>query len=210
MKISLKPLWAALVLLVCCQALCQESEPFEKPNLAYQGPTNAVVLIIRHAEKPEKSETDVQLNPKGYQRAKAYVDYFKSYQLDGKPLKLDYLFAATDSNNSHRPRLTIEPLSQALQLRINTNFSDKKPMILADELHVKDHGHQILVAWRHSGIPKLIAALGADPAKLLPAPRWPEEVFDWVIELHYDQNGKLLPTESRRLNEKLMPGDAAN
>jgi hypothetical protein len=30
-----------------------------------------------------------------------------------------------------------------------------------------------------------------------------------VLELHYDDNGRLIPAETKRINENLMPGDAA-
>ena len=201
-------LFAALLGLTLSQASCQ-TPAAEKlaPNLDYRGPTNAVVLIIRHAEKPESG---FDLTPAGHIRAAAYVGYFKEFQIDSQPLKLDYLFAATDSDNSHRPRLTIEPLSHATGIKIDTRFTDKAPIGLAEELHARDHGRQILVSWRHSGIPKLIAALGVDPLKLLPAPRWPEDVFDWVIVLRFDQDGKVIPSECKRINEKLMFGDSKN
>src|ERR1700722_18983705 len=74
------------------------------------GLKNTVVLIIRHAEKPDSGNT---LTPAGEERAKAYVKYFKDYTVEAKPVTLDYLFAAADSKGSMRPRLTLEPLSKA-------------------------------------------------------------------------------------------------
>ena len=59
--------------------------------------TNTVILVIRHAEKPADGNG---LAPAGKARAKAYVDYFRSFTVDGQPLKLDYLFAAADSKTS--------------------------------------------------------------------------------------------------------------
>src|SRR5271170_7271252 len=70
---------------------------------------DAVILIIRHAEKPKAGP---DLSPEGVQRAEAYVNYFKSFQVNSQPLTLDYLFAAADSKNSIRPRLTLTPLSE--------------------------------------------------------------------------------------------------
>ncbi len=85
---------------------------------------NTVVLIIRHAEKPEDGSG---LTPVGEQRARAYVPYFRAYQLDSQLLKLSHLFAAADSTNSRRPRLTIEPLAAALHMKLDLRFTDKDP-----------------------------------------------------------------------------------
>ncbi|MGA2174821.1 MAG: flagellar basal body-associated protein FliL [Verrucomicrobiota bacterium] len=165
---------------------------------------DAVVLIIRHAEKPESGK---ELTVEGEARAQAYVKYFGEFQLDGKPLKLDSLFAAHDSKNSNRPRLTLEPLAQALKLPLDSSFKDKEPEKLAAELQTKPHGKNILVCWHHGGIPGLARALGADPATLLPGGAWPDNVYGWVIELRYDGEGRLIPGECKRINEHLMPKD---
>lgn len=165
---------------------------------------NAVILIIRHAEKPE---TGYELSPAGQKRALAYVDYFRDFTVDSKPLRLNYLFAAADSKESHRPYLSIEPLSKALGLNIDTRFKDRQFLELARELQSRPHGQNILICWHHGKIPQLISALGGDPAKLIPAPKWPEDVFGWVIQLRYDENGQLL--EAKRINEGLFPDDSS-
>jgi len=167
---------------------------------------DAVILIIRHAEK---NENDNQLSPEGQARAQAYVKYFLGFPLDGKPLKLDSLFAAGDSRSSSRPRLTLEPLSQATKLPLNCRYKDKEPEKLAAKLTSKPHGRNILICWRRGEIPQLLRALGADPSTLLPGGDWPENVFNWVIELRYDRQGRLLPTQCKRVNEHLLPGDGA-
>jgi hypothetical protein len=164
------------------------------------GLKNAVVLIIRHAEKLESGQ---DLSPVGFQRADAYVKYFGEFQVEGKPLKLDSLFAAADSKNSHRPRLTLEPLSRALHLSIDTNFKDKAPALLADELKSKPRGANILVCWHHGKIPELLRDLGAEPSALLPDGKWPDAEFGWVIELRYDAQGKLMADQCRRIDEHI-------
>ncbi|HEY3864290.1 MAG TPA: flagellar basal body-associated protein FliL [Verrucomicrobiae bacterium] len=164
------------------------------------GLKDTVILIIRHAEK---SETGLELTNAGQERAQAYVKYFSEFQVDGQALKPDALFATADSKNSHRPRLTLEPLAKALNLPLSTTFKDKEPEALADELKSKPHGKVILACWHHGKIPELIQALGGDPAALLPDGKWPAEVFDWVIELRYDGEGKLLAVQSKRFEEHL-------
>jgi hypothetical protein len=168
------------------------------------GLRNAVVLIVRHAEKPE---TGMELTPAGVQRANAYTNYFRKFSVDSKPLRLDCLIAAADSKNSHRSRLTLEPLSKSLGLPLDLSHTNKQAAELAAELQARPHGQGILIAWHHEQIPNLIKALGADPATLLPGGKWPDDVYCWVIQLRYDQEGRLLPGETKRINEKLMPGD---
>ena len=171
----------------------------------FPGLKNAVILLIRHAEKPPDG---AGLTPAGELRAEAYVGWFKNLQLDSQLVKLDALFAAADSAKSHRPRLTIEPLSRALGMKIDTRFGDKHPEEFVRELRAQDHGHCLLVAWRHGAIPALLRLLDADPAQLLPDAKWPDAVFDWMIELRFDEKGRLIPGAAKRINEKLMPGDS--
>jgi len=163
-----------------------------------------VILIIRHAEKPEDGDG---LTPKGEKRAAAYVGYFKGYRLGNDPLKLTHIFAAKDSDNSKRPRLTIEPLAHALHSTIDLRFTDKKPDAIVSDLITHSYGKQILISWRHGKIPNLLKAFGADPLKFVPEGKWPEDVFDRVIELHFDTNGIVDPHASRLVFEHLLPDD---
>jgi hypothetical protein len=158
---------------------------------------NAVILIIRHGEKPTAGD---QLSAAGEARAQTYANFFKNFTLDGQPLKLNYLFAAADSKESQRARLTIEPTSKLLGLAIDSQFADTKYRELADELRAKPHGQNILICWHHGEIPQLVQALGADPGRLFPKGKWPDEVFNWVVELRYDSYGHL--TKASRGSEQ--------
>jgi hypothetical protein len=169
----------------------------------FSGLKNTIILIVRHAEKPDDG---YGLSTDGEARAKAYVNYFKDFTVSGQPLKLDHLFAAGDSKESHRPRLTIEPTGKALGLVVDTRFKDKNFQGLADELKSRPHGTGILIVWHHGEIPALLQALGADPDQVIPNAKWPAHVFDWLIQVRYDQNGQLI--EFKRISEKLMPGDS--
>jgi broad specificity phosphatase PhoE len=158
-------------------------------------------MIIRHAEKPDKGSN---LSSTGEARAKAYVDYFKNLTIDGRPLKPDYIFATADSPNSRRPGLTANPVARDLGLTIDSRFSNQQFPALAREIQTRSHGTKILICWHHGTIPQLLRALGADPKKLLPKGKWPDDEFGWLIELRYDENGHLI--ESRRISENLSPG----
>jgi hypothetical protein len=177
---------------------------FAAPDTEKSSPLkNAVILIIRHAEKPEEGSG---LTAEGEARARAYVNYFKNFTVNGQPLKLTWLFVAADSKNSQRPRLTIEPTSEALGLPMDTRFKDKNFQELADEIQSQPHGPGILIVWHHEKIPDLLQALGADPGKVIPNSKWPGAVFGWLIELRYDDKGQL--SEIKRINEHLMPDDS--
>jgi hypothetical protein len=99
------------------------AQPMRDENSA--GPKNAVVLIIRHAEDADSGKG---LSPLGTTRADGYANYFKNFTVDGKPLKLNYIFATRDSRNSHRPRLTSRPPKNSASpstadLRTNSSWS---------------------------------------------------------------------------------------
>jgi len=170
-----------------------------------EGPKNSVVLIIRHAENPAGGHA---LSPRGEQRAEAYKDYFTNFTVDSKRLEPQAVFAAKDSKQSHRPRLTVEPFAKAAKLPIDTRFGSNESDHLAADLRATEQGKVVLVCWRHGVIPDLLRALGEKPKKLLPDGKWPDAVYDWVILLSYDQDGHLIPASTRRINEHLLPGDS--
>ena len=172
---------------------------------AQDGPKDAVVLIIRHAEDADSGDG---ISPLGEKRAEAYKNYFLNFTVDSKRREPAVIFAAKDSKKSHRPRLTVEPFAKAANLKIDTRFGNNQSAELAADLRANDHGKVILICWRHPYIPALLGALGANPKTFLPNGKWPGAVFDWIILLSFDQNGNLIPSSSRRTNEHLLPGDS--
>jgi broad specificity phosphatase PhoE len=169
------------------------------------GLKNTVILIIRHAEQPDAG---FGLSAAGEARARDYVSYFENFTVEGRPLRLDYVFAAKDSPNSHRPRLTIEPTAKALGLKVDSRFKNKQFLELADEVESRPHGENVLICWHHGTISQLLRALGADPNRLLPDGKWPNDVFGWLIELRYDESGRLV--EGKRINESLSSDDSGD
>ena len=158
--------------------------------------SNATIFIIRHAEKPEEG---TGLTPAGERRALAYVNYFAGVKVDKVPLKLDHLFAAADSKNSERSRLTLEPLSRALKLPIDQRFDADEFAKLAEEIRTQDHGRNMLICWHHGSLPGLLGALGVEPARVLPDGEWPDKIFNWVIVLRFNASGKLMTKHSERV-----------
>jgi broad specificity phosphatase PhoE len=172
---------------------------------AQEGPKNAVVLIIRHAENPASGHG---LSPTGEQRAKAYKDYFLNFTVDSKHLEPGVVLVADDSKHSHRPRLTVEPFSKAAKLPIDSRFGNKQPSDLAAELRANHQGKVTLVCWHHGQIPALLRALGVAPETLVPGGKWPRDIYDWVIMVSFDENGHLIPESTKRISEHLLPGDS--
>jgi hypothetical protein len=166
------------------------------------GPKNSVVLIIRHAEDADSGDG---ISPLGQKRAEAYENYFLNFTIDSKRLEPKAVFAAKDSKKSHRPRLTLEPFAKAEKLKIDTRFGNSQSADLVADLRANQQGKVILICWRHPYIPALVGALGADPQTFLPNGKWPGSVYNWVIQLSFDQNGHLIPSSSRRIDEHLMP-----
>jgi hypothetical protein len=171
--------------------------------VAQDGPKNSVVLIIRHAEDADSGNG---ISPRGQERAEAYTNYFREFTLDSKRLEPQAVFAAKDSKKSHRPRLTVEPFAKAANVKIDTRFGNNQSAELAADLRANQQGKVILICWRHGYIPALLRALGAEPKSFLPNSRWPGSVYDWVILLSYDQDGRLIPSSSKKIDEHLMPG----
>lgn len=173
---------------------------------AAPGLRNATVLIIRHAEKPEVGR---ELNARGEQRAAAYADYFDPLTLSGQTLTPQRLIATADSAQSIRPRQTLIPLSQRLQLPIEQPFANNDVDKLVNQLRASNQANTVLIAWHHGHINKLIAAFGGNGPALIGQPKWPVDVYDWLIVLRFDDKGQLSESRSEKVQEQLMPGDLA-
>jgi hypothetical protein len=165
----------------------------------------ATVLLIRHAEKLTDGRID--LAPAGFARAKDLPQLFLGANSGTQPKfpRPDALFATHQSKHSNRPFETLEPLSQALNLPINTDFEDDDYAGLAKLLlSGKYAGKVVLVAWHHGKLPQLAAALGIDPQ---PAP-WPAAQFDRVWRIDWPINGNQGKPTLTDLPQQLMPGDS--
>jgi phosphohistidine phosphatase SixA len=167
---------------------------------------NEVVLIIRHAEKQPDGPG---LTDQGNQRAEQYVNYFKNFKVDGESRVPDSLFASADSKKTDRCRLTITPLSKALNLPINATIKNKNVADLAKAIEQNPGGKTLLIAWHHEQIGNFLLALGANPLDLIPSNTWPENRYNWLIELRYDGKGHLEPAQDKLIVEHILPSDSA-
>jgi len=172
---------------------------------AQEGPKNSVVLIIRHAED---AGTGHGLSARGAERAEDYKNYFQNFTVDSKGREPNDILVAADSKQSHRPRLTVTPFAKAAKLPIDSRFGNKQPADLAAELRANHQGKVILVCWHHGQIPAVLRALGVAPETLVPGGKWPKDVYDWVIMVSFDENGRLIPENTKRISEHLLQGDS--
>jgi hypothetical protein len=156
------------------------------------------VLLIRHAEKPEQGKG---LSPMGEARAEGYAAYFPKLPL-ARPW-YSHLFAAEDSHESHRPKLTLEPLSHRIAVEIEMPYADKDygpfaKWLLGQTTNFKTQN--IIICWHHGEILQLATCLldGFVPGEKAdwPEPPWPPDVFGWLLWIVYDENGD--PTTDTR------------
>ncbi len=195
----LPPLLLALALLLGSTAVqAKHHHRDDRENGGAPGLANATLLVVRHAEKPADAG-DGGLSPAGEARAKAYATYFQHLEIDGSAVHIGTLVASADSRESARPRLTLEPLSKATGLPIETPFANKQVKDAARWIAAGHARGTTLIAWHHGKLAKLLQKLGADPTTLLPDGEWPEDVYDWVIVLRYGADGQL--SEAKRIVE---------
>lgn len=154
---------------------------------------NCVIILIRHAEKPESGPG---LSAEGVKHANAYAGFFSHYHLGPQPLKIDALFAAADTKASSRPRLTLVPLSESLLLPIRTEFSDRETAELAALVHsAAFDGKNAIVCWKHGQIMDLANRIIETPEVLPKHAHWPKEwpdsEFHWLLQIVFDSSGAL-------------------
>ena len=155
----------------------------------------ALVMIIRHAEKP--ADKDPNLSPRGFERATALATAFPAHFPHP-----DFLIATKRSKNSDRSVETITPLAKAMHLEIAHEFKDDDVAELAKSVLTdpKYAGKTVLIAWHHGKIPELAHALGARDAP----DAWDEKAFDRVWKITYDKG----VAKWENLPQHALPGDS--
>jgi hypothetical protein len=164
------------------------------------------ILIIRHGEKAVPANAGIHLNDAGQARAKKLHELFTNSTAQPKLWPMpDFIFAARNTEISHRPLETVAPFAASLKLKVNQDFHSvpKGAAGLAEELFRNPayQGKTILIAWRHGNLPELAKALKATNAPT----KWADEVFDRVWQITYDERGAATFVN---LPQNLMPGDA--
>ena len=179
-------------------------------------PPNLTIFLVRHAEKPDKGS---ELAPEGFARAQKYVQYFQNQvKYNGQPIRWNYLFASAESDKSDRPFLTIQPLSEAIDVKIDSDFKNKHFKDLIKELK-KNKGNKfdntnVLICWHHGEILDLASALGANQGDLPQSAhwpdKWPKKAYGWLLKIYYNSDGTLDRQHTEAVNEHLMPDDTVS
>jgi len=152
------------------------------------------ILIVRHAEEPEKGDK-IHLSDRGRERAAALVKLFPArFQTP------QFLFAARPSVHTNRSVETLEPLAKALGLPVDKRFDDTQYAKLARTLDEPAYaGTRVLICWQHATIPDLAKALGV-PAP----PKWADPRYDRIWQIKFGAGGATLAD----LPQGLLPKDS--
>jgi broad specificity phosphatase PhoE len=174
-----------------------------------------VVMIIRHAEKPDGPDVGVDqqgkedassLTAAGWERARRLVDLFGpapgSARNGVRRPGTIYAAGANDDGEGLRTRQTVAPLSTALGLPVNTDFGKGEEEELAKE--VLAHPGAVLISWQHSGIPDIVRGFPA--VTPTPPKDWPSDRFDVVWTLTRTGTG----WHFAQVPQRLLPGDGTD
>lgn len=172
---------------------------------AIGGLSDARIIVVRHAEKMGHG---TGLSAAGKLRAQIYAAYFLTLKVQGQPIHINSLVAATDTSHSERPRLTLLPLSVASGLPIQQPCSDRNPTCMVDWLKHRPAGQTTLISWRHSKIPRLLKALAVSHGSLFPDGHWPPDFFDWIVVIKFDHGGHVQPNSVALIREPDSINDA--
>ena len=184
------------------------------PGLAPAGVApQDVVMLIRHAEKPDGelpgvdadgNEDDSSLTEVGWQRANRLVDLFDPAQ--GAPraglARPTAIYAAgvTDDGEGQRTRETVAPLADRLGLPIDTEYGRGQEKKLVDR--VVDEQGPVLISWQHGGITEIADAFPSVKPK--PPSEWPDDRFDVIWTFTRTDDG----WRFAQVPEDLLPGDS--
>ena len=161
----------------------------------------AEIIIIRHAEEPKGSS--IHLSDKGERRAEALVSFFTSdprVTQHGAPVA--FFAPRPRPHRSRRSEETLLPTANSLGLTVREPWTEEQYAELARRL-LRDRGLRgktVAIAWTHSYIPRLAAALGVRPAP----PAGKAGVYDRAYVITYPRGRAKLVNVPQRL----LPGDS--
>ncbi|MFI5979532.1 hypothetical protein ACIBEA_01510 [Streptomyces sp. NPDC051555] len=183
----------------------------ERPVTPAPGPQppakDALVMVIRHAEKPYAGDTGEDdegnddagsLAVRGRRRAEALPQLFAP--TPGALLPRPTVIFAGGAAGAARSRQTVAPLAEALRTPVRADLAVGREADLARA--VLAARAPVLVCWEHTGVPRLVGALGADQVLGIPA-GWPDR-YDLVWLLARRQGR----WSFRELPQHLLTGDA--
>jgi broad specificity phosphatase PhoE len=206
MRVATIGMLASAVMAACGSA------PAQAPGAGAGAGGPDVVMIIRHAEKPDGHDAGVDqsghadagsLTPTGWERARGLVGLFDPAQ--GRPARglsrpeAIYAAGANDDGEGLRTRETVAPLSAALGVPVNTEFGKGEEKELVKD--VLAHQGTTLISWQQGGIPDIVEDFPAVTPR--PPRNWPDERYDMVWTLTRTATGWRFD----QVPELVRPGD---
>ncbi|MET9610465.1 hypothetical protein ABZZ17_36225 [Streptomyces sp. NPDC006512] len=185
----------------------------EEPAAPAPGPRStakdALVMVIRHAEKPSAGDTGEDdegnedpgfLAGRGRRRAEELPRLFTPARGATLPRPAALFATGGPAAAPARCKQTLAPLATALRLPVRSEFALGAEPALAHAALAA--GMPVLVCWEHTGLPRLVRALGAQEVLGVPA-TWPDR-YDLVWTFTRSRG----TWSFRELPQHLLPGDA--
>ena len=159
------------------------------------------ILLLRHAEKPDRSESGPGLTPegqedaqsltlRGWQRAGALAVLLAPNRLSASRLPSpDRIYASAfreGGGHSRRPEQTVQPIAHKLGCVVDLTWALHQEEAFGAALSVGTG--TVLVCWQHQGLPALARAIAA-PQDLSALPKdwnWPDDRYDVIWSLRRD------------------------
>ncbi|MFD3694960.1 hypothetical protein ACFWUZ_02150 [Streptomyces sp. NPDC058646] len=191
-------------------AACTAGEPPRGPAPgALATPKDALVMVIRHAEKPyagatgedeEGNEGPGFLAGRGRRRAEELPRLFRRSRGAVLPSPAGLFAAGGPPGAPEWCRQTVTALAEGLRTPVRSEFAVGAEPALAHAALAA--AMPVLICWEHDGIPRLVRALGAHEVLGVPA-SWPDR-YDLVWMFTRSQGR----WSFRELPQHLLPGDA--
>ncbi|MFE4260552.1 hypothetical protein [Streptomyces sp. NPDC056883] len=188
---------------------CAGEERAPTPGPGPEAVKDALVMVIRHAEKPYAGDTgeddEGNENPgflavRGRRRAQELPALFPPTRGARLPRPGAVFAAGGKEGAPARCRQTVETLATALGTPVRAEFAvGAEPALARAVLAART---PVLVCWEHQGMPRLIRGLGAQDVLGLPA-AWPDR-YDLVWTFTRRQGVWTF----RELPQHLLQGDA--
>jgi broad specificity phosphatase PhoE len=184
-RLALRPVVAILALVMSAAVAGCAGGPRPTPPAGVA--PGALVMVIRHGEKPDGShpgvdaqgnQDDSSLTETGWERANRLVDLFDPVPGPPRPglATPRAIYAAGANDAGEGLRETVMPLAARLGLTLNISYGAGEEKKLVEQA-ITQPG-PTLISWQHGGIPDIAKAFPSVTPK--PPSDWPDDRFDVV------------------------------
>jgi len=142
------------------------------------------ILLLRHGEEPEDSRS-LDLSVAGRERAEKLALFIPKQC--GVP---DFFFAAAPTGTSVRSFLTMRPLAESIEARIDGSYKARDFGALASKLLADPafFDKTIVVCWTHNELPALASSLNVSMREF--PETWGDKVFNLIFRLSYKERSR--------------------